>query len=182
MLHAARRLIRALYRFLLVQEMGNSKQSLRHLSSFAGIAVLLIVALSCGDAFERDTKIEMDGKNPPTFELSGNGQLWWIEVLDLSPSDVSVYAPERVIWKIKPTGKNTHWPLPKITYGIVPSGFTQEIPANGAPPALVEEKPYNVSAPTSNANGDSMIFMLRNGKASRVTESQDGSYYVQAAK
>lgn len=147
--------------------------------SSLGIAFLLSITLCCGDAFERDTKISMDGKNPPTFELSGNGQLWWLEIRDLSPSSISVDAPERIVWKIKTIGENSPSSLPKITYGIVPAGFIQEIPANGAPPTLIEEKPYSISAPTSNANGDSVIFIIRGGKSFRVIKSQDGSYYVQ---
>jgi len=154
------------------------QQYRRDFPLLSGVTFLLVVSLICAGC-ERDTKIEMDGKIPPTFRLSGNGQLSWIEFSDLSPSDISVYAPERVIWKITPTGQNTPWRLPKITYGIVPPGFAQEIPASGTPPPLVEEKPYSVSAPTSNANGGSMIFLIRGGQALRVIQTHNGEYYLE---
>lgn len=144
------------------------------------LTILIFTILLCFlAACEIDTKIEMDGKNPPTFSLSGNGQLWFIEVRDLSPSKTSYYAPERTIWKIT-TGGGSPSSMPKITYGVVPSGFRQEIPANGDPPALVEEKPYSIFADTSNANGDYLMFLIRGGTAMRVTKLQDGSYSVQA--
>jgi hypothetical protein len=47
---------------------------------------------------------------------------------------------------------------------------------------LVEEKPYHVSAPTSNANGDSMMFIIREGKSLKVIKSDDGSYHIQATE
>lgn len=139
------------------------------------VLIVLYTLVAC----EIDTKIEMDGNNPPTFSLSGNGQLWFIEVRDLSPSEISYYAPERTIWKIT-TGGGSPARMPKIKYGEVPAGFEQEIPGNGGPPALVEEKPYSIFAYTSNANGDSMMFLIRGGKALKVTKSQDGNYYVQS--
>jgi hypothetical protein len=150
----------------------------RSLALSSGITVIVGLVLACAGC-ERDTTIDMDRKIPPTFKLSGNGQVSWIEFTDLSPSDISVYAPERVIWKITPTGQNTPWRLPKITYGVVPSGFSQEIPASGAPPSLVEEKPYSVSAPTSNANTGSMIFLIRGGQALRVIQTHNGEYYLE---
>lgn len=136
--------------------------------------------LHCHDFFERDTEIEMDGMNPPTFTFSGNGQVSWIEVMDLSTSDVSIHAPERIMWRIRPRGENTPSRLPKITYGVVPPGFSQEIPVNRAPPGLDEEKPYLVSAPTWNANTGSMMFLIRHGHAVNVEKGVDQRYYVQS--
>lgn len=162
--------------------MNSHKQPYTRFLSVAGIGLLLLLSPHCQDFFERDTEITMDGKNPPTFTLSGNGQVSWIEVTDRSTSDVSVYAPERIMWRIRPTGEYTPSRFPKITYGVVPQGFTQEIPATGAPPALAEEKPYLVSAPTSNANTGTMMLLIRNGQALRVEKADDGQYHVQTPK
>ena len=159
--------------------MSSHKPSYSRFLSVAGISLLLLMSPHCQDFFERDTEIEIDGKNPPTFTLSGNGQLSLIEVTDLSTSDVSVYAPERIMWRIRPIGENTPSRLPKITYGILPSGFSQEIPAIGGPPILAEEKPYQLSAPTSNANTGSMMFLIRHGQALRIEKGADERYYVQ---
>jgi hypothetical protein len=149
------------------------------LFSFAAIGFFLLAAPHCQDFFERDTTIEMDGKNPPTFTFSGNGQVSSIVVMDLSPSDVSIYDARRVMWEIVPTGDPTPSRFPKITFGVLPSGFSQKVPANGSPPALAEEKPYRVSAPTSNANAGTLMFLIRHGQTLRVEQADDLQYYVQ---
>jgi hypothetical protein len=147
--------------------------------SFAVIGLVFWAAPHCQDFFERDTTIEMDGKNPPTFTISGNGQVSAIAVSDESVSELSTYAPERKMWQIVPTGETTPDRFPKITYGVVPPGFVQKLPPSGLPRALDEEKPYLVSAPTSNSNGGSLMFLIRKGQALRVERRDDRNYYVQ---
>jgi hypothetical protein len=147
--------------------------------SFAAVVCILLSAPHCQDFFERDTKIEMDGQNPPTFTFSGNGQVSSIIVMDLSPSDVSIYDARRIVWEIVPTGDPTQSSFPKITYGVLPPGFSQKVPANGSPPPLAEEKPYRVSAPTSNANAGTLMFLIRHGQTLRVEQADDLQYYVQ---
>jgi len=50
----------------------------RNRSSF--IAMLMVVILGGAFACERDTKLRMEGNNPPNFVLSGNGTLGTIRV------------------------------------------------------------------------------------------------------
>jgi hypothetical protein len=146
---------------------------------FAAIACILLSALHCGAFFERDTTIETDGKNPPTFTFSGNGQVSSIIVMDLSPSDVSIYDPRRRLWEIVPNGDRSPSEFPNITYGVLPPEFWQKVPTTGSPLPLQEEKPYQISAPTSNAGTRELIFLYRSGQSLRVERGADGSYYAQ---
>jgi hypothetical protein len=148
-----------------------SCKSQNRVSSFIGLAVLLLATLCCAEC-ERDTEISVSGGNPPTFELSGNGNLAFLAVSDDSPNKVENRSGE-FLWKIIPqSGKSYVGKLPPITYGQLPPGFTQEIPANGTPPPLIENRYYQVSAPTSNADGDWVYIIIRNGKAEMIKKTQ----------
>jgi hypothetical protein len=124
----------------------------------------LVVHTGC----ERDTRIKIDGKNPPTFTLSGSGNLVFLslgEVHDNKPSPLG--APE--FWKIRPNDSNNKISrLPSITYGIVPEGFIQVLPESGAPPPLIEGKVYDFGGPADNANGGSIWFSIQGGKSVEV--------------
>jgi len=146
---------------------------------FAALACLLFSAPHCQDYFERDTKIEIDGKNPPTFTFSGNGDVLTVAVTDVSVNDLSMYDPERSMWEIAATTGTTPDRFPKITYGVVPAGFAQKWPTTGSPRVLEAEKPYRVTVPTSNANAGKLIFLIRNGQALRVEQADDLQWYVQ---
>jgi len=146
---------------------------------FAAVACLLLSAPHCQDYFERDTKIDIDGKNPPTFTFSGNGDVLSIAVTDVSENELSMYAPERAMWEIAATSETTPDHFPKITYGVFPVGFVQKWPTTGSPRALEAEKPYRVTVPTSNANSGKLIFLVRNGQALRAEQADDLQWYVQ---
>jgi hypothetical protein len=149
----------------------SAQRSSSRSSAVCGIALLLLATLCCGDACERDTKISVEGGNPPTFRLSGNGNLAFLDVSDNSPNKVEKRSGE-TLWKIIPqSGKSEIGQLPPITYGQVPPGFNQVIPKVGEPPPLIAEKPYQVSAPTSNAHGDWVFFIIRDGAAAKVAEA-----------
>ena len=136
--------------------------------ALVGVLLLLLASLSCGDAFERDTSITVTGINPPTFELSGNGNLMFLSVTDDAANKLEKRS-HAILWKIIPrSGRSYIGKLPAITYGIIPEDFTQETPANGPPPKLAEDMYYQVLAPTSNANGASSFFIIQNNRASEV--------------
>jgi hypothetical protein len=131
--------------------------------------LILVAAIGC----ERDLRIKIDGKNPPTFTLSGSGNLVFLslgEVHNSKPPPLG--APD--LWKIRPNGNNKISKLPNITYGIIPNGFTQVIPASGAPPPLIEGKVYDFGGPADNANGGSIWFTIQDGKAVEVPQPSDG--------
>jgi hypothetical protein len=142
-------------------------------SKWAGLVpslLILVITTGC----ERDMRIKIDGKNPPTFTLSGSGNLVFLslgEVHNNNPPPLGV--PD--LWKIRPNGNNKISKLPNITYGIVPDGFTQVIPASGTPPPLVEGKVYDFGGPADNANGGSIWFTIQGGKSVEVAQRGDGS-------
>jgi hypothetical protein len=140
----------------------------RRLYSLIGVLLLLLATLSCGDFFERDTSITVKGINPPTFELSGNGNLMFLAVSNDSPNKVENRS-HAILWKIIPRSERSYiGKLPAITYGVVPEGFVQETPANGSPLKLAEDTYYQVFAPTSNANGGSTFFIIQDNRAAEV--------------
>ena len=122
---------------------------------------LAVASLSC----ERDTRITIvDAKVPPTFRLSGNGRLGTIIVAgpyatveDLDSFTVKVGK----LWEIqRGYGTLPIGDVPSITYGVLPSGFTQRVPTSGMPPPLEEGKFYGISAPSVNAGFRVLCFTV----------------------
>ena len=124
-------------------------------------SAVLVVALGMGFC-ERDMTVTVtnDG-NPPTFKLDGSGRLIFFTVFERR---TPFSADDPKMWEIRPIEENLISRLPEITYGIVPPGFLQTIPATGAPPPLVEGKPYAAGGPAFDANGGGIDFEIRNGK------------------
>lgn len=139
------------------------------------ISGLLLASLLLGvmSGCERDMTIQIDGQNPPTFELDGNGELVFLLVTEVQPDNPRPSGNPR-LWEIRPTEVKKIWELPSITYGVIPEGFRQVIPESGSPPPLVEGKTYSLGGPADNANGGSIWFTIRNGKSVRVPK-RDGT-------
>ena len=132
--------------------------------------LILVVTTGC----ERDMRIKIDGKNPPTFTLSGSGNLIFLylgEIHDNKPSLLG--AP--LLWKIRPNENNRISRLPSITYGVVPKDFIQVFPESGAPPPLIEGKVYDFGGPADNANGGSIWFTIQSGKSVEVPTPEDAN-------
>ncbi len=119
---------------------------------------LFLVAWFFGGC-ERSTRIRIEGGKAPVFVLSGSGELAIFVVYGPdymtkaeSPSDEN-YA----LWKIKPSGGyfagTPVEELKRITYGVVPDGYTQVKPQVGSAPPLVEGQKYLYWAETANAPG-----------------------------
>ena len=141
-----------------------SMNKLRNRDHRLPIVLLLLIVLGCNHAAcERNTTVAIyESNNPPTFSLSGNGHLnfFWV-------SEVNATQP---LWEIWPTEiESTAIPdLPHITYGRVPAGFTQKIPAQGTPAPLVEGKIYEAGGPSSGADMNVFRFTIKNGNAVEV--------------
>jgi hypothetical protein len=137
-------------------------------SKWAGLVLsLLILVVTTG--CERDTQIKIDGKTPPTFALSGSGSLIFLSLVEVHDNRPPLLgAPD--LWKIRPVGNNKISRLPSITYGTVPNGFRQEIPAPGAPPPLIEDKASDFGGPADSANGGSIWFTIQGGKSVAVPQ------------
>ena len=128
------------------------------------ILSILVLFAAC----EIDTKATIDGKNPPTIALSGSGGIYFLRVMEESIDTKFFEKGEGGIWQIEPLEElrsKTLWQYPRIKYGEVPRGFIQRIPKDGSkPPPLEEGKSYNVWAPTYNANGGGVRFMVQGNK------------------
>ncbi len=61
---------------------------LRTSSFFIVFALCVVVMAGC----EEDTKIQIDGKNPPTLRFTGSGEVLFIRVIK-EPSEKSVFTP-----------------------------------------------------------------------------------------
>lgn len=124
--------------------------------------ILCLTMANC----EIDSRVAVDGKNPPSFRLSGSGGINFLRVVDLTNCDKSLLDCPAV-WEIRPVeGQISIADLPMLTYGEAPQGFHQTVPGNDTPaPALVEGKKYGVYAPTYNANGGGVRFIIRAGRS-----------------
>src|SRR6185436_8006830 len=103
------------------------------------ITFLIVISLT---GCEQDMTITISQANPPSFKLSGSGSLIFFSVFEpVQGRRPTIDDPK--MWEIRPISENRIPKLPPITYGIVPEGFRQITPSDGAsPPPLVEGKVY----------------------------------------
>jgi len=131
------------------------------------------MALLLNMACEVDTRVSIDGRNPPTFSFDGTGYLTFFTVKEIAPENQSVPNVEqdpsknRIIWWVWPTQpleKPMKYTTP-ITYGKIPDGFYQKVPESGVPPPLTEGKVYEAGGQTASAHGGYIRFTVRDGQA-----------------
>jgi hypothetical protein len=140
---------------------------------------LLLLTLVIGCALTGHgcyVKVRMNESVPPTFTFSQNGDdvgyLDFFAVTEIAaenvgaPPDKQDWRKDVTIWKIWPKGtaEGTIANLPPITYGVVPEGFTQEIPTEGPPPPLAEGRVYRAGGPGVSMPWGVMRFTVRDGK------------------
>ncbi len=133
--------------------------------------LLLLSALWClAAACESDTTVSIvDSQNPPTFRLYGNGSLVLFIVVGpySSLEDIDSGRGGDVVWEISPgehAGERV-FRLPRIKYGVVPTGFRQKTPAAGTPPPPLEEgKFYSIGTPSAGANFRVLCFRVAGGR------------------
>jgi hypothetical protein len=135
------------------------------------IRLLLLSTLICSlTTCEIDTRISIaDSKNPPTFDLSGNGRLLRFVVygpfVKLEDMDLPSSTPGgRIIWEISRSADDRDPSFPQITYGTVPPRFIQLQPAAGTPPPLEERRFYAIGAPSMNAGFKRLCVTVDSGK------------------
>ena len=139
------------------------------------IRLLLLSVVSCFlVACEVDTRASIsEPKNPPAFKLSGSGRLGEFIVVGpfASVEDLDSFKPDvHAIWKITPLkyGVLLVDRVAPITYGVVPDGFEQDLPASGSPQPLEEGKFYTVTAPSVSAGFRRLCFKLEHSVAIKV--------------
>lgn len=136
---------------------------------FICVATLTLVFVTAGC---KSLTISVNDANPPVFSFSAGrfaeccNHLSFLMVAEL-PADPSDPRSGKVIWDIRPLS-GTAEDLPKITYGQVPPGFEQKIPAVGPPPPLEEGKIYEASGPPVEVPDAYVRFRIQNGKVVQI--------------
>jgi len=130
--------------------------------------LLVIVLFGC----EPHGVISVDEKVPPSFNFTGSGTVPFFVVVDLGDEggdgDNSEKLNEAVLWKITPNStKAGTIPLGPITYGIVPTGWSQTVPDRGSPPPLVEGRVYHAGGPGIEMPEGVVKFRIASGKVVR---------------
>jgi hypothetical protein len=141
---------------------------------------LIVVCLFAGCNWERSTRVQLESKPSLTFALSGSGDLSSFSVYQVSPADFEIGRrvdsfsldssfTRPAVWSIiaRPDwlhGRRVEY-LGSLTYGEVPSGYDQKIPANGStPPAIIPGRQYFFDCDTTNAPGARGGFQMSDGK------------------
>ena len=130
---------------------------------FAVCLLCAVIMIGC----EENTRIRIDGENPPTFRFTGSGQVYFMRVIK-EPAEPKDWGNEAGIWQLnlsEETKKKSVSNYPAIKYGQTPVGFIQVVPRDGVPPPLEEGKIYFLFTPTMGANGDGIKFTIKNGRS-----------------
>lgn len=133
--------------------------------TFPFVPIFLLLFVS---ACERRTVVTVTGGDPPTFILSGSGNLG--EVIISKPADEQSKNPldeQNVLWRITAVnmpGERVEV-VRSVTYGVVPRGYRQSIPQGSSPPPLQSEKRYGYLFVTADAPQGAGYFEIRNGQA-----------------
>ena len=140
--------------------------------------LLVVLALLFLSACERKTIVKVTGGNPPTFVISGSGELG--EVIITKPAPEQTKNPldeENVLWRIRAIempGKAVE-AVGSLTYGVTPQGYKQSMPEQGAAPTLEDNKRYGYLFVTGDAPVGSGYFQIHNGQAVLVPEPMAGA-------
>jgi len=133
--------------------------------AFKVLLSMLLLGLLVG--CEPHVVISFDEKLPPSFKFTGSGTLPFFIVIDLG-DEKSTKMSDAVLWKIVPdSAKAGTVPLGPITYGVVPEGWTQTVPAQGSPPPLVERRVYHAGGPEIEMPEGVVKFKIIGGRALR---------------
>ena len=141
------------------------------------VSVFFVVASVFLTSCERRTEVKIEGGDNPTFILTGSGRL--DEILVFAPEQEQIskgdpFDDTHAIWIIEPdaTGEHAKRPVESVgvvTYGVVPNGYRQKRPKDGAPPPLMPGNRYKYWFITVNAPWAAGYFEIRDGKAVTVS-------------
>lgn len=134
----------------------------RKAGALAALLGVLVITASC----EIDTKLAVQGGNPPKFVMTGNGRLTSLRVRGPKKQREADGEDAFLYWVIesKEGGERVVTEISPIVYGTVPDGYIQVYPESGTAPSLVESERYYTQVITMNANGDGKYFRIRNSK------------------
>ena len=139
----------------------------------ASIVVFLVaVAAAC----EFNPQAELKGGNPPSFSIwSGTGNLLLISIHEYRVDKATSSEQMVEVWRVEAARNGAGQvvgrrpsDIDNLTYGVVPEGYRQIVPASGNAPSLLEGRVYSYEFATKAgmpAHGD---FEIRKGMASKV--------------
>jgi|SRR5690349_14057676 len=139
------------------------------------IVATIIASLLTSCMRERPTSIQVTGGSPPVFLLSGSGKLSSFSIY-LVPDRPELmkqpFSEQSPIWGFKAQpdslSGNLVEKLERLSYGLVPAGYKQTVPSNGAAPRLETGKTYFFDCRTTGAPGLGGFFRVEEGKAVAV--------------
>jgi len=163
-----------------------SVMPLSHIRDKRRVALLIAsTLLLC--ACEPAMQAKVEGGSPVVFTIwSGTGKLWMISVTEYT-DDKSLKPSQRdhEIWRVNAdTPSSASYPstIGKITYGIVPRGYHQSVPASGTPPPMVAGKYYSYFIASENGMPARADFEIRNGNAVVAKIQRPCSYFESNGK
>ena len=139
--------------------------------------ILVTIAAACGQ--ESHVHLDFTTRNPPSFSFSGNTAGVFFEVMEVPQtkplSKMNPFARDgKTIWKISASTKVAADNWPKFTYGDIPSGFSQLVPAQGPPPKLVAHKLYLARIVGEEDAENGVYFEVRGDRIVNVTHKLFG--------
>ena len=151
----------------------------RPINAIKWTGLLLAVLVPTVNCFsERDTKLTVEGGNPPKFLMTGSGKLDALRIGGPNKRRDGVGEDPYHYWVIefKQDGSaQSVESLSPITYGEVPQGYVQVFPSpEQPPPPLSEDELYNLNVVTMNANGARLNFAIHKGKVLIDPTIRDG--------
>jgi tellurite resistance protein TerC len=153
--------------------------------SLAVVVVVLLVSVAASLIWPklvvRATKVRLQGTNPPDFALSGTGTLAHLVIHAAPQTNRGEQDPTldeglwQTLWEIEPIGgyhkAKRIEDLSPIRYGVVPDGYQQRSPPNGASPtALVAGSKYEYWFDTADAPHARNYFVIRGNRAIEVVD------------
>jgi hypothetical protein len=146
--------------------------------------VVLAVFSIAGCNRERLTQVNLEGQSTPQFTFSGSGNLNEFSVYVVSPSDLTIgrtveslstesFFTQPPLWRVEVQTDVLHartvGNIGRLTYGVLPQGYRQTIPADGTvPPSISSGKQYFFECSTVNAPGARGFFQVIDGKTVRA--------------
>src|ERR1051325_8112105 len=130
--------------------------------------LLVLVTLSC----EQRTTVELSGRSPIIFNMSGSGRLVQLTVFGGGKEGAKEDKEKNFLWQlVQIDGDGERLSnIQVIKYGVVPSGYKQVLPRMGTSvEPLLENTKYSYRFVTMNAPHASGYFEIRNGVPIKVS-------------
>ena len=137
------------------------------------LVVTIFLSLSCITSCERRTNLSIKDELSPSFEVTGGGYELFFSIGEVGPDrDQFGRKEELPIWVFKSKQRSAHETWPRIVYGQLVDEFKQSFPDQGNPAPLIEGKLYGVHATIYGTSGDSLWFVVKNGKAVETSKPE----------